>query len=177
MAAAKAPILRPGTTQNLMLRSLRTFSTTLSHRTARRLFHAAEMKYRLAAADASHGNYSFSASLGSASPTGSYKNGSSDAAVVPTFYAGKGFGRFDVQSTLGARLPVADIAKLGRVMGWNTVAQYHVGKYFWPEIEDDASLLHAGPNDGRIQNFVTPGLIVSKVSFSRDSQSRNALVF
>jgi hypothetical protein len=135
------------------------------------------LKYRLAAADATHGNYSFSASIGGSLPTGSYKNGNPDATVVPTIYAGKGFGRFDVQSTLGATFPVADIAKLGRVMAWNTVAQYHIGRYFWPEIEDNASFFYAGPNDGRIQNFVTPGLMVSKIRFSSDSRSRNALVF
>jgi len=135
------------------------------------------LKYRLAAADAAHGNYSFSASIGSSLPTGSYKNGSPDATVIPTIYAGKGFGRFDVQSTIGATLPVADTAKLGRVMAWNMVAQYHLGKYFWPEIENNASFYHAGQNDGRTQNFVTPGLMISKIRFSSDSQSHNALVF
>jgi hypothetical protein len=135
------------------------------------------LKYRLAAADAAHGNYSFSASLGSTLPTGSYKNGSQDATVLPTIYGGKGFGRFDVQSSLGATLPVADTLKLGRVVAWNTVAQYHVGKFFWPEIEDNSFFYHAGPNDGRVQNFVTPGLIFSKVKFQRDSLYSNALVF
>jgi hypothetical protein len=135
------------------------------------------LKYRLAAAGAGEGNYSFSASLGGTLPTGSYKNGSLDAAVVPTVYAGKGFGRFDVQSSLGATLPVADTFKLGRVVGWNTVAQYHLGKYLWPEIEDNASFYHAGPNDGRIQNFVTPGLIFSKLKFHHETRSHDALVF
>ena len=77
------------------------------------------------------------------------------AAVVPTVYTGKGFGRFDVQSSLGATLPVADTLKLGRVVEWNTVAQYHLGKYLWPEIEDNASFYHAGPNDGGNQETGT----------------------
>jgi hypothetical protein len=110
-------------------------------------------------------------------PTGSDKNGSIEATVVPTVYAGKGFGRFDVQSSLGATLPVADALTLGRVVAWNTVAQYRVGKVFWPEIEDNAFFYHAGRYDGRIQNFVTPGLIVSKVRFKPDSNTRRALVF
>lgn len=135
------------------------------------------LKYRLATAGAGEGNYSFSASLGGTLPTGSYKNGSVDVAIIPTVYAGKGFGRFDVQSSLGATLPVADTLKLGRVVGWNTVAQYHLGKFFWPEIEDNASFYHAGSNDGRIQNFVTPGLIFSKLKFHRDFRSHDALVF
>ena len=110
-------------------------------------------------------------------PTGSYKNGSLDATILPAVYAGKGFGRFDIQSSLGATLPVADTVKLGRTVEWNTVAQYRVGKFFWPEIEDNASFFHAGPNDGRVQNFLTPGLIISKVKFNRDSNNHTALVF
>jgi hypothetical protein len=102
------------------------------------------LKYRWAAGDASHGNYSFSTSLGATLPTGSDKNGSIEATVVPTVYAGKGFGRFDVQSSLGATLQVADPLNLGRVVAWNTVAQYHVGKVFWPEIEDNAFFITPG---------------------------------
>jgi len=135
------------------------------------------LKYRLAAADASHGNYSVSASLGGTLPTSSYKNGSLDATILPTVCAGKGFGRLDVQSTLGATLPVADTVTLGRVVAWNSVAQVRIGKIFWPEVEDDAFFYHAGPNDGRVQNFVTPGLIVTKIKFNRESHSRRALVF
>jgi hypothetical protein len=138
---------------------------------------AMSLKYRLAAGDANGRNYSVSASLGSTLPTGSYSNGALDATIIPTVYAGKGFGPFDVQSSLGATLPVADTAKLGRVIAWNTVGQYRVARFFWPEIEDNAFFYHAGPNDGRIQNFVTPGLIFSKIRFKRDWQSHSALVF
>ena len=31
------------------------------------------------------------------------------------------------------------------------------------------------PTDGRVQNFVTPGLMLSKFKFQHDSRSRNAL--
>ena len=134
------------------------------------------VKYRLAAGNQSNGNYSVSAAIGSTLPTGSYKNGALDATIAPIIFAGKGFGRFDVQSTLGATLPVADTAKLGRVIAWNTVGQYHIAKFFWPEIEDNAFFYHAGPYDGRIQNFVTPGLIFSKIKFKRDSHNSSALI-
>jgi hypothetical protein len=135
------------------------------------------LKYRLAARSAGHGNYSFSASLGATLPTGSYKNGSTDATISPAVYAGKGFGRFDVQSSLGGILPVADALKLGRVVLWNTVAQYHVGRFFWPEVEDNASFFSGGVHDGRVQNFITPGLMVAKIKFKHDSLGRRALVF
>jgi outer membrane putative beta-barrel porin/alpha-amylase len=135
------------------------------------------LKYRLAAANEESGNYSVSFSLGGTMPTGSYKNGSLAATISPTVCAGKGFGRFDVQSTLGAILPADDTTKLGRVVVWNTVAQYRIGKLFWPEIESNATFYHGGANDGHVQNFVTPGLMVSKFKLERDPRNRLALIF
>jgi len=135
------------------------------------------LKYRLAAANEEGGNYSVSFSLAGTMPTGSFKNGSLAATISPTVCAGKGFGRFDVQSTLGAILPADDTTKLGRVVVWNAVAQYHIGKYFWPEIENNATFYHGGPNDGRKQNFVTPGLMLSKFKLERDPRNRLALMF
>jgi len=135
------------------------------------------LKYRLAAANQEGGNYSLSFSLAGTLPTGSYKNGSLAATISPTLCAGKGFGRFDVQSTLGAILPANDTTKLGRVVVWNTVAQYHIVKFFWPEIENNATFYHGGPNDGRKQNFVTPGLMLSKFKLERDPRNRLALMF
>jgi len=109
-------------------------------------------------------------------PTGSYKNGSLAGTVTPTLCAGKGFGRFDVQTTIGAVLPTGYTAKLGRPVVWNTVGQYHVGKYFWPEIESNAIFYHGGTNDGRVQNFITPGMMVSKFKLEHDPRNRLALV-
>jgi len=134
------------------------------------------LKYRLAAGNEAHGNYSLSFSLAGTLPTGSYKNGSLDATISPTLCGGKGFGRLDVQSTLGAILPAGDTAKLGRVVVWNTATQYHLGKFFWPEIENNATFYHSGANDGRVQDFVTPGLMLSKFKLERDPRNRLALV-
>jgi len=36
---------------------------------------------------------------------------------------------------------------------------------------------HGGPNDGRVQNFVTPGLMVSKFKLENDPRNRLALIF
>ena len=136
------------------------------------------LKYRIMARNQEGGNYSLSFSLGGTLPTGSYKNGSLVAAVLPTLCGGKGFGkRFDVQSTVGATLPAGQTAKLGRGVVWNTAAQYHIGKFFWPEIENNATFLHGGANDGRLQNFVTPGLMLSKFKLERDPRSPIAMVF
>lgn len=135
------------------------------------------LKYRVAAANAEGGNYSLSFSLAGTLPTGSYKNGSLAATISPTVCAGKGFGNFDVQTTLGAILPANDTTKLGRVVVWNTVAQYRIGKLFWPEIENNATFYHGGPHDGRVQNFVTPGVMISKIKLEHDPRNRLALMF
>jgi hypothetical protein len=57
------------------------------------------------------------------------------------------------------------------------VGQYHAGKWFWPEIESNATFYHGGANDGRVQNFVTPGLMLSKFKLEHDERNRLALVF
>lgn len=135
------------------------------------------LKGRLMAGNEAHGDYSVSFSVASTLPTGSYKNGSLAATIAPTVCAGKGFGNIDVQSTVGAILPAGDTAKLGRVVVWNIVGQYRIGRWFWPEIESNATFYHGGTNDGRVQNFVTPGLMVSKFKLARDARNRLALVF
>lgn len=120
------------------------------------------LKYRFLAGPAESGNYVLSAFLSATLPTGSYKNGSPDAVVSPNVAFGKGFGPFDVQSTLGASLPVEDTATLGRSIAWNIAAQIHLAKYFWPEVELNSTYYKGGPNDGKNQSFVTPGIIASK---------------
>ncbi len=135
-------------------------------------------KYRLASGNAQHGNYTFSAWVVATIPTGSYKNGSTDASIAPTLGAGKGYGRFDVQTTLGATLPTGQpaIATAGRPVAWNTVAQYRIGKLFWPELESNATYFKGGANDGKTQEFITPGLIVGKFALHpSDPKSRPGL--
>ena len=67
-------------------------------------------KYRIASGNAQHGSYTLSAWVLATVPTGSYKNGSTDASVAPNMGGGKGWGNFDVQSTLGATLPTGNPA-------------------------------------------------------------------
>jgi hypothetical protein len=135
-------------------------------------------KYRILSRNETSGNYMLSAQLGATIATGSYSNGSTDASVSPTVLAGKGFGHFDVISCGGGTLPTGDTAKLGRTVAWNTTAQYKVSKYFWPEIEDNATFFFGGKNDGKMQNFMTPGITVSKFKFRpEDPNSRPALAF
>ena len=119
------------------------------------------LKYRFLAGNAEHGSYVLSAFLSSTIPTGSYKNGGPNATVSPNIGLGKGIGHFDVQSTLGGSLPVEGTAKLGRTILWNTAFQGHFAKYFWPEVEFNATYYKGGPNNGKNQTFATPGLLVA----------------
>ena len=133
------------------------------------------LKYRFLAGGAEHGNYDLTTFLSSTIPTGSYKNGSTDATVSPNVGIGKGIRRFDVQSTLGASLPVEDTARLGRTIAWNTAIQAHLAKYFWPEVEFNATYFKGGPNDGKNQTFATPGLLVARKFHPSEARSRLAL--
>jgi hypothetical protein len=135
-------------------------------------------KYRIVSGNEKNGNYMLSAQLTATIPTGSYSNGSTDASVSPTLLAGKGFGKFDVISSLGGTIPTGDTVKLGRSIAWNTTAQYKMAKFIWPEIESNATYYYGGKNDGKMQNFVTPGVTFSKLKFHpQDAKSRAAIAF
>lgn len=130
------------------------------------------LKYRLSAGNVEHGDYSIAASLTSTFPTGSHQNGAKHATLGPTLHAGKGYKNFDVMTSIGATLPTADGDTIGRPVLWNVVGQYRIRKIFWPEIENNATFFHGGPNDGRVQNFVSVGLVVSPLKLSSDPKSR-----
>jgi hypothetical protein len=136
------------------------------------------LKYRFLTGDGEHGNFVVSACLLATIPTGSHKNGSTDASVAPTILAGKGFGRLDIQSTLAGTLPTGDTNKLGRPVAWNTTAQYRLGRYFWPELESNATYYYGGPNAGKNQNFLTPGIVFGKFKLRpADAKSRLGIGF
>jgi hypothetical protein len=135
-------------------------------------------KYRILSRNEEDGNYMLSAQLAATIPTGSYSNGSLDSAVAPTLLAGKGFGKFDVLSCLGGNLPTGETSKIGRSIGWNTTAQYHLAKYVWPQLESNTTWFFQGKNDGRKQNFLTPGILFSKFKFRpSDERSRIGAAF
>lgn len=124
-------------------------------------------KYRFFARNEQHGNAIITGFIGGSIPTGTYKNGQVNATVSPTLAVGKGYRRLDVQSTLGAQIPVASGEKYGRPISWNTALQYKIGPdkpaphtpSLWPEVEFNTTYYKGGDNDGKVQNFVTPGAI------------------
>jgi hypothetical protein len=133
-------------------------------------------KYRILSRNEKEGNYMLSASFSGTIPTGSYSNGNKNATVLPAMSGGKGFGNFDLQSSLGATLPVINGAVAGRPIAWNTTAQYHLAKLIWPEIEDNATIYKGGANDGKTQNFISPGIMFGKYKFQpQDAKARSGL--
>jgi hypothetical protein len=135
------------------------------------------LKYRVLAANEKQGGYSISAAVATTAPTGSYKNGSADGTVSPTVYLGKGFRSFDIQTAAAESLPTGHTSTLGRPITWNTAFQDKVGKLFWPEIEFNSTFYRGGPNNGKEQTFVSPGLMIGKIKFCPDATNRLGLYF
>ncbi|MGP8252726.1 MAG: hypothetical protein ACLQHF_11880 [Terracidiphilus sp.] len=133
------------------------------------------LKYRFASGNAEHGSYDVCAFILGTIPTGSYKNGSTDAAVTPSLGVGKGYKMIDVQSTFGSGLPVLDTRKLGRIVASNTAVQAHVAKYFWPEAEINSTWFVGGANGGKNMTFATPGLLFAKKIHVEEPKSRLAI--
>jgi hypothetical protein len=130
-------------------------------------------KERLFARNEEHGNAIATFFLGASIPTGKNKNGSCCAVVTPTLALGKGFGRFDVTTTAGGSLPVTNSIGLGHTVIWNTVAQYRLAKtgiarFFWPELESNASFYLGGTNDGKIADYITPGLLIGRIPLAHN---------
>lgn len=130
-------------------------------------------KYRIASRNEHSGNYIVTAFLGVTFPTGNPPNGASHAIITPTIAAGKGWGQFDVQTTLGVALPTGGVATLGRPIASNTTLQYRILNKLWPEVEINSTFWADGAKAGKKQVFVTPGLIVGRIPINR----RVALVF
>jgi hypothetical protein len=133
------------------------------------------MKYRFFARNEQHGNAIVTMFLAGSYPTGSYSNGAANATVTPTLAAGKGFGRFDVQSTLGGTIPVQGNQTAGMPVAWNSTLQAHLWRYFWPEVEDNYTRYFAGEHDGMTQNFLTPGVVVGRIPLAPHALPRLGL--
>lgn len=122
-----------------------------------------QLKLRIASAERSEGKYLLTFILAATAPTGSHPYGAGDAVLTPTLAAGKGWGRFDVQSTFGINLPAGSTARLGRQLQWNTAFQYRAAWKLWPEMEVNSTFYKTGPHAGDKQVFLTPGLGFGRV--------------
>ncbi|HVT99931.1 MAG TPA: hypothetical protein VHE33_20695 [Acidobacteriaceae bacterium] len=115
-----------------------------------------QVKFRIASGNASHGNFAVSAMVEHGFAPGASQKGILTSYNITKLAAGKAFGPFAVQSTLGGVLPTGRIEEQGRAVEWNIAGQFHVSSRTWLDIENNAAFLLGGANDGKTQNFITP---------------------
>ena len=125
------------------------------------------LKYRFLSRNEENGAAIVTGFVGGSIPTGTYKNGSNSAVVTPTLAGGKGWRRFDVQSTLGGTFPVNSVKALGRTIVSNNAIQVHAMRKLWPEVEVNSTFWKGGANDGTKQTFVTPGVVLGRFPIHR----------
>jgi hypothetical protein len=123
------------------------------------------LKFRVVSSGAREGNYLLTLLLSATVPGGT--NATQDAVLSPAIAFGKGWGKIDVQSTLGANLPTSDTAALGRQLLSNTALQYRIFRMLWPEIEVNSTFFLVGKNAGQTQVFLTPGLGFGRIRLWR----------
>ena len=119
-------------------------------------------KYRLAAENEEGRNYVVTAFVGTTVPTAANNNGAPHAVITPAIGFGKGWDHFEVQSTLGVGLPVRNASRVGTPVSYNTAFQYAVLKKIAPEVEINTTNFPNGPNRGKTQVFVSPGVVLGK---------------
>jgi hypothetical protein len=120
------------------------------------------VKQRIVSANEQNGNYIVTAFLGVQAPTG-VKALTNDAWVVtPTLAAGKGWGDFDVQATIGVPIPLSHENIIGTSLVTNIAFQYHFATYFWPEVEVNSTYWFDGQRSGKNQVFITPGVVLGR---------------
>lgn len=62
------------------------------------------------------------------------------------------------QGTFGADLPGAQASLLGRRLILNNALQYRGFGKIWPEMEVNSNFFSSGPNGGKTQVYLTPGI-------------------
>jgi hypothetical protein len=120
------------------------------------------VKQRLLSANEQSGNYIVSAFLGVQAPIGSPAFTNTAWVITPTLAAGKGFGDFDVQATIGVPVPLSHESTIGTSIVTNVALQYHLWRYLWPEFEMNHTYWADGLRGGKNQIFLTPGIIFGR---------------
>ena len=142
------------------------------------------VKYRFLSANKENGDYIVTGFFQMTDALGT--NGKISNHVLtaqPTLAAGKGWGDFDVQSTLSVQIPVSgrdspgntaemNKAAFGNPILWNTAFQYHFMQYFWPELEVNYEYWPDGEHSGLSQLLLTPGIILGRFKIGQDTATR-----
>jgi len=119
-----------------------------------------QVKFRAFSAPEGKGDYFVGFFLGGSFPTGSPPNGQGHTVLSPTFAAAKGIGSWDIQSTIGANLPVTGADLLGRMIIFNTAIDHKIKGKIWPMLEQNSTFWSGGTLGGKKEVFLTPGLVL-----------------
>jgi hypothetical protein len=128
------------------------------------------IKQRLLSANEDNGNYIVTAFLGVQEPLGTPAFTNHAFVITPTLAAGKGWGDFDIQATIGTGLATAHASTIGTSIVSNVTLQYHVDEYFWPEVEFNDTTWSGGTRDGLNQLFMTLGVIFGRFQLSEHAR-------
>jgi hypothetical protein len=142
------------------------------------------VKYRLLSANQQNGDYIVTAFFQMSDPLGTPGKISNNVLTAqPTIAFGKGWGDFDIQSTVSVQIPVSALASPGNTaeqnmtnfgdpIFWNTTFQYHLWQYFWPELEVNYVFWPNGEHQGLSQVLLTPGIIFGRFQIGNSSPTR-----
>ena len=142
------------------------------------------VKYRLLSANKDNGDYIVTAFFQMSDPLGTPGKISNNVLTAqPTIAFGKGWGDFDIQSTVSVQIPLDALASPGNTAQqnltnfgdpilWNTTFQYHLWQYFWPELEVNYTYWPNGEHQGLSQVLLTPGIIFGRFQIGMDSPTR-----
>jgi hypothetical protein len=130
---------------------------------------ALTIKQRLISANKENGNYIVTAFVGVQAATGEVPFTNDAWIVTPTLAAGKGWGDFDIQATVGVPIPLENENIIGTSIASNVAFQYHFAKYFWPEFEVNYTHWADGERSGKDQVFLTPGLILGRFQLAENT--------
>jgi hypothetical protein len=128
------------------------------------------IKYRILSENAKSGDYIVTIFAQYGIPTGALVLTNHNDVFTPTLAAGKGFGDFDIQATIGEAIPIHDNSDAGRPILTNITAQYHFARFFWPELEMNRSDWIGGGRGARTQTFITPGLVLGRFVLNNRSK-------
>jgi hypothetical protein len=124
------------------------------------------LKYRIISANEEQGNYIATGFFQLSAPTGNSAFTNHFYILQPTIAFGKGWGDFDLQVTISEQFAVRGVStnekNFGNPVLVNGTAQFHLFDVLWPELEVNATWWPGGTKEGKIQSFITPGVIFGR---------------
>ena len=134
------------------------------------------LKTRLASANAENGDYVVTAYLSGQAPIGIRPFTLNSYYITPTIAAGKGWGDFDIQATVGTPWPTSNLDKLGGQLATSVTFQYHLFEYLWPEFSMNDTYWFNGPRQGLNQLLIGPDAVIGPYPIPGTSLKASLLV-